>query len=61
MYSWIQEHSDWLLVAAVAVLFTIALTVYVFWHNRHVERGPQKGVAAHPRHVRRQNPPDART
>jgi len=50
-----------LVAAAIAILFTVALTVYVFWHNRYVEQGPQKGTAANPRSVRRQNPPDPGT
>ena len=61
VYSWIHEHSEWLVAAAIAILFTVALTVYVFWHNRYVEQGPQKGTAANPRSVRRQNPPDPGT
>ena len=41
----------------VLVLSTLALTVYVF-RRRMFERGDKKGVAANPRKVRRENPPD---
>lgn len=41
----------------VLVLSALALTMYVF-RQRMVERGDKKGVAANPRKVRRENPPD---
>jgi len=41
----------------VLVLAALALTVYVFRH-RMFERGDRKGVAANPRKVRQENPPD---
>jgi hypothetical protein len=47
----------WLGIALVLV--TLGLTVYVFRH-RLFERGLKKGVAANPREVRRENPPDGR-
>ena len=39
------------------VVLALALTIYVFRH-RMFERGDKKGVAANPRKVRRENPPD---
>ena len=39
------------------ILLTLVLTVYVF-RRRWFDRGYQKGEAANPEEVRRQNPPD---
>lgn len=43
--------------AIVLIALAIALTVFVF-RKRLFERGPRKGVAAKPREVKQQNPPD---
>jgi len=39
------------------ISLAVALTVFVF-RRRLFDRGYRKGTAAHPRQVRRENPPD---
>jgi len=52
------EHSGWLMLAGTALVITLVLTLLMFWRNRYIDRGPRKGVAAHPAQVKRDNPPD---
>jgi len=46
-------------VVVVLVVLAVVLTAVVF-RKRWFERGPQKGKAADPSKVKRENPPDVR-
>jgi len=50
-----NEPAFWYVVALI--ILALGLTVFVF-RRRMFEQGDRKGVAANPREVRRQNPPD---
>lgn len=58
MNGFLQEHLGWVAFVGIALLLALGLTMSVFWRNRGVDRGFQKGQAANPERVRRQNPPD---
>jgi len=50
-----DPQNFWIAIALIAL--TLGLTAFVFRH-RLFERGPKKGVAANPREVKAENPPD---
>jgi hypothetical protein len=58
MNAFLQEHFPWVVLAGVAIVIALVWTASVFWRARGVDRGFQKGQAAHPERVRQQNPPD---
>lgn len=58
MNLFLQEHLVWVALAGAALLITLLLTLFSFSRNRHLDRGFEKGQAANPERVRRQNPPD---
>lgn len=58
MNAFIQQHLGWVVLAGIALLITLLLTLYVFSRKSDVGRGMEKGQAANPERVRRQNPPN---
>jgi hypothetical protein len=58
MTLFLQEHLGWVVFAGLALLVALFLTMSIFYRNRGVDRGFEKGQAANPERVRRQNPPD---
>ena len=54
----LQEHFGWVAFAAAVILLVLGLTIFTFKRRGYVGRGAQKGEAANPARVRRQNPPD---
>lgn len=55
---WFAEYPFALLLVAAGIVVAVVLTVRVLSRRRNLERGPEKGTAANPDKVRRQNPPD---
>ncbi|MFO7305586.1 MAG: hypothetical protein C0P74_008710 [Gammaproteobacteria bacterium] len=53
----IEFFSEYLVPILVLIAVALALTIYIF-RRRKFDRGYQKGSAANPRKVRKQNPPD---
>lgn len=53
----IEFFSEYLVPVLFLIALALALTIYIF-RRRKFDRGYHKGSAAHPRQVRRQNPPD---
>lgn len=58
MGEWIQSNLPALLLVAVGIAVTVFLTVRTMSRRRNLDRGPEKGTAANPQQVKRQNPPD---
>lgn len=58
MNAFIQQHLGWVVLAGIAVLITLLLTLNIFSRKRDVDHGMEKGQAANPERVRRQNPPN---
>lgn len=57
MSSFPEFFREYLVPILVLITIAIALTIYLF-RRRRFDRGYRKGSAAHPRDVRKQNPPD---
>lgn len=57
MNDFLQQHLGWVVLAGVALLAALLLTLRVF-ARKEVDHGMEKGQAANPERVRRQNPPD---
>ncbi len=58
MGEWIQSNLPALLLVAVGIAVAVFLTVRTLSRRRNLDRGPEKGTAANPQRVKRQNPPD---
>jgi type II secretory pathway pseudopilin PulG len=55
---WIQTYAFPLSLVVIGIVAAVALTVWVLAKRRDFDAGPQKGTAANPKKVRRENPPD---
>lgn len=58
MGGFIQQHLGWVVLAGIALLITLLLTLRTLSRKENVDRGMEKGQAANPERVRRQNPPN---
>lgn len=58
MSGFIQQHLGWVVLAGIALLITLLLTLRTLSRKENVDRGMEKGQAANPERVRRQNPPN---
>ena len=55
-----ESPALWVVVGITLVIIALLATMYCFSKRRNFEDGPQKGEAANPRKVRRQNSFDNR-
>jgi len=55
---WIQDNLPALLLVAVGIAVAVFLTIRTMSRRRNLDRGLEKGTAADPEKVKRQNPPD---
>ncbi len=58
MGEWFSEYPFALLLIAAGIAVTVVLTLRVLSRRRNLSRGPDKGTAANPQQVKRDNPPD---
>lgn len=58
MGEWIQSNLPALLLVAAGIAIAVWLTIRTLSRRRNLGRGPEKGEAANPQRVKRQNPPD---
>ncbi len=58
MGEWIQSNLPALLLIAAGIALAVFLTVRTLGRRRNLDRGYEKGTAANPQRVKRENPPD---
>ncbi|MCC5862949.1 MAG: hypothetical protein JJT93_13695 [Gammaproteobacteria bacterium] len=58
MGEWFSQYPLSLLLIAAGIVVAVVLTLRVLSRRRNLDRGPEKGTAANPRQVKRDNPPD---